>query len=153
MFVESWLEHGVSPVNRGYSYVQLPDFSEAETEAYVKNPDVEIISNTNKLQAVREKKLGKTGIVFWESGKCEDISVSTPLIVLKDETETEVSLYISDPTQKLTSTEINISGNNITAVEFPKEAELESTANGSAIKLSVSGSRGKTFCIKFKKSK
>ncbi len=153
VFVESWLEHGVSPVNRGYSYVQLPDFSEAETEAYVKNPDVEIISNTNKLQAVREKKLGKTGMVFWESGKCEDISVSTPLIVLKDETETEVSLYISDPTQKLTSTEINISGNNLTAVEFPKEAELESTANGSAIKLSVSGSRGKTFCIKFKKSK
>lgn len=47
----------------------------------------------------------------------------------------------------------NISGNNLTAVEFPKEAELESTANGSAIKLSVSGSRGKTFCIKFKKSK
>ena len=72
-----------------------------EVMAYSKNPDVEIISNTARLQAVREKTLGITGMVFHEAGECEGICVSAPCILAYKEADGKAYLRVSDPTHKL----------------------------------------------------
>ncbi len=151
VFVESWLEHGVSPKSGSYSYIQLPDFSPEETVDYTKNPDIEIIANTASLQAVREKTLGKTGMVFWESGSCENITASSPLLLTMEEKDNFITLHISDPTHKLKTTEVTVKGANLRVIDKDDEAEIITTQSEAVIKLSVDGSRGKTFSVKLAK--
>jgi len=103
-FFEMWLSHGVNPENETYSYVILPDKNAEETAAYAQNPDIEILSNTDKIQAAREKELGITGIVFHEAGSLENISVSQAIILIYD----GETVKIADPTQKLDSVRVTI---------------------------------------------
>lgn len=152
VFVESWLEHGVSPTNETYAYVQLPDFTAEETAAYTENPDVEILANTSKLQAVREKTLGKTGMVFWQKGTCENITVNQPLIVLVEEDAQYITIHISDPTQKLTAAAVNVAGTGLEAVEQDEGVSVVCGESGAEIKIEMEGSRGKTFSAKLSKN-
>ena len=151
VFIESWLEHGVSPTNEGYAYVQLPDYTEAETAEYAQNPEVEILSNTDALQAVREKTLGKTGFVFWKKGSIENISVSAPLLVMTEENDKEIILSISDPTQKLISATIDVTIPGLTLAESDEEATVTTDENGAKIKLALEGSTGRTYTVKLMK--
>jgi len=151
VFVESWLEHGVSPVNETYEYVQLPDFTVDETKAYVQNPDIEIISNTEAIQAVREKTLGKTGMVFWKKGSCENITVNSPLIVMVEETDESIILNISDPTHKLSSATVNVAGTGLKYSEGDEGVTVTTGNSGAEIKLSLEGSRGKTYSVRLSK--
>jgi len=84
--------------------VILPDKNAEETAAYAQNPDIEILSNTDKIQAAREKELGITGIVFHEAGSLENISVSQAIILIYD----GETVKIADPTQKLDSVRVTI---------------------------------------------
>lgn len=152
VFIESWLEHGVSPTNQGYAYVQLPDATEAETASYAQNPNIEILSNTDALQAVREKTLGKTGFVFWKKGSIENISVSAPLLVMTEENDKEIILSISDPTQKLTSATVDVTIPGLTFSEGDEEATVTTDGNGAKIKLALEGSTGRTYTVKLLKN-
>ncbi len=102
-FFELWLDHGTDPQDETYSYVLLPNKSVEETAAYAQDADVEILINTPEIQAVREKRLGVTGYVFWQAGTYDGITVSEPMIVMVKENNGEVEVSVSDPTQKLTS--------------------------------------------------
>lgn len=62
-----------------------------------------MLANTSKLQAEWEKTLGKTGMVFWQKGTCENITANQPLIVLGEEDAQYITIHISAPTQKLTA--------------------------------------------------
>lgn len=151
VFVESWLEHGVSPTNGMYSYVQLPDFTARETAEYTQNPDVEIIANDAALQAVREKTLGKTGMVFWRQGSCENITVSAPLIVMVEENSESIILNISDPTHKLNKAAVNVSGAGLKLAEADEAATVTTNETGAKIELDLEESRGKTCSVKLSK--
>ena len=107
-FFELWFDHGVNPEDGSYCYVVLPGKSTEQTEAYAQNADVEILSNTKEIQAVREKNLGITGIVFWEAGTFNGITVSEPMIVMLKETEDGIQLAVSDPTHKLNKGTVTI---------------------------------------------
>ncbi len=111
-FLEIWLSHGVSPKNGTYSYVVLPTKTQEETAEYSKSPDIEILSNTKELQAVREKTIGMTGLVFWEAGKFETIETSVPMIMMIKEKDAEgyYRLSITDPTHLLKEGKITLKG-------------------------------------------
>ena len=44
----------------------LPETSVEETENYVREPKITILENSSKVQAVYHRKLGITGINFWQ---------------------------------------------------------------------------------------
>lgn len=110
-FIEMWFSHGISPKGGTYSYVSLPTKTAAEIQSYSENPDIQILANKPEVQAVKEKNLNTTGIVFWQSGKFNNITVSEPMIVMFEETEDGLEIAVSDPTHKLDKAELRITGN------------------------------------------
>lgn len=99
-YMTLWVDHGVQPEDAEYSYIQLPLKTSTEVAAYSANPDVAILANTKYVQAVRETTLGITGINFWERGALEDVKAHQPSSVMIKETEGQLQLAVSDPTQK-----------------------------------------------------
>lgn len=99
-FVEILINHGKNPTNGTYAYVMLPYATEEKTKAYAENPNVEIIANTNSIQAVKEKNLGITGIIFYEAGECSGIKVDKPCIVTFKEKDGEFTIKVCEPTNK-----------------------------------------------------
>lgn len=99
-FVEILINHGKNPTNGSYAYVMLPYATEEKTKAYAENPNVEILSNTNKIQAVKDKTLCITGIIFYEAGECAGIKVDKPCIVTFKEKDGEFLIKVCEPTNK-----------------------------------------------------
>lgn len=99
-FVEIFINHGKNPTNGSYAYVMLPYATEEKTKAYAEAPNVEIVSNTNAIQAVKEKNLGITGIIFYEAGECAGIKVDKPCIVTFKEKDGEFLIKVCEPTNK-----------------------------------------------------
>ena len=100
-YFEFRIKHGKNPKNASYAYAIIPYATNEQLEEYYKNPDVEIISNTAELQAVREKTLGISSYVFHKAGSCEGVSVSSPCIVMLSEKNGEVEICINDPSHEL----------------------------------------------------
>ncbi len=147
-FFEMWFGHGKKPSNETYSYVLLPGKTAQETSLYAAKPDISIISNTEKKQIVRENNLGITGMVFWESGEHDEISVSKPLILMIRESGGEYVLSLSDPTQKLDEVVIEID-RELALIGHDKGLTIEDGGSATFIKADLSGSNGKTFTAKF----
>ena len=100
-FVTFWFAHGKKPKNATYAYVVLPGKSVEETEAYAKNPDIEIIENTSSAHAVRENKLDMLGVNFWntKSYTSAGITSSTQASVILKGSDNGYEIAVSDPTK------------------------------------------------------
>lgn len=109
-FIEMRLSHGISPQKGSYAYVVLPKKTADETANYSENPDIEILVNTDKIQAVNEKTLGIRATVFWQAGSFENIAVSAPMIVMNQYEKEVCRVSISDPTQLLGIETVTIDG-------------------------------------------
>jgi len=154
-FFEMWLDHGVSPADQNYAYILLPNKNREETKVYAANPNAEILYNTAALQAVRENALGITGMVFWEAGQCNlknagEITVNCPLLMMAKETEAELLLSISDPTQKLETATITINNQLLTLIDCDTEISIDTTNVGKKIMVDFTEASGKTITVKFK---
>ena len=150
-FFELWINHGKNPENGTYEYIMLPYYTPEQTAEYAKNPTVEILSNTDKIQAAKDKNTGVTGIVFWEKGSLGDISASAPCTLMyRENADGTAVLSVSDPTQKLNKLEIAI------AKEYyinEVNDKISCGYSGGKIQVTVdtSNSKGKTFEIKLNK--
>ena len=103
-----WFNHGNRPRNASYEYIVVPDVSEQELmETGSNNHDIEIISNTSEIQAVKNNKLGICQIAFYKSGEVEisnGLKVrmdSQGMAMLKMRGNRIEKLTISDPSRKL----------------------------------------------------
>lgn len=108
-FFEMWIPHGVNPENKTYAYVILPDKGLEDTESYAQSSDVEILSNTDAVQAIREKTLGITGIVFHEATTFSGITVDNPVVLLYD----GETVKVADPTHKLDGVTVTVDGKQL----------------------------------------
>ena len=99
-FLTMWYDHGKQPLNAEYAYVLLPQFSAEETEQYAQNPEIEILSQTNEVHAVRDNRIGVTGYNFWNArgGSGGGVSADRPLTMISQEDETQLALNLTDPT-------------------------------------------------------
>jgi len=149
-FCEMWFEHGKSPDGGLYSYVILPNKTLAQTSGYAESPDIQILENSARLQAVRETKLGVTGMVFWESGSCEDIAVTVPMLVMVQDKGNEYVISLSDPTHKLGSAKIYIDM-PLGETDADKELTVYEEGGKTVIQAELKNSRGKTFTARFAK--
>lgn len=147
-FFEAWVAHGTNPKGESYSYVYLPEATVEETTAYQQSPDVKIISNTDKVHAVQETKLGVTGYVFWEAGSCNGVTVDSACTLMVKEENGKVTVSVSDPTHSLENAKITIKlsslGSNITS-----DSNINATVNGDTLTLDVDflGNVGQSFTV------
>ncbi|MEI8273452.1 MAG: polysaccharide lyase family 8 super-sandwich domain-containing protein [Paludibacter sp.] len=92
------INHGINPKNGTYAYTVKPGVeSVSEAKKYGKNIPVSIISNTEKVQAVKNTKLNVTEIMFYEAGtlKLNDgksITVDAPCAILWKENSGQITL-------------------------------------------------------------
>ncbi len=149
-YLETWFSHGVSPTKQTYAYVLLPEKTAEQTAAYSQNPDIEILSNTEALQAVKEKGLGITGMVFWQKGSLNDITVSEPMIVMDGALDGGREVSICDPTKLLQEGTVTIQG-TYTAAECDERLTVENMDGNTVIKANFDGSKGRSLVVKLVK--
>lgn len=110
-FTQLYINHGVSPSSGKYAYVLLPGETKQGTSDYSVNPDIQILSNTDKIQAVLERKLNVIGVNFWEAGEIDIVKSDHPASVMLQRTQDTVYLSASDPTWKQSEIRLKIKGN------------------------------------------
>ena len=109
-FFELGIEHGANPKDATYSYFILPLSDENSTRVYASRPEVEILSNTKELQAVRKESLGITAAAMFAAGEIGPIKASVPCIIMYKELGDEIQISVCDPTQKLTEGALELDG-------------------------------------------
>lgn len=95
-----YINHGKNPKKSGFAYIVLPMYSKEEVDNY-DSSRFEIVKLDEKVHIVKDKKSGITGINFWRDvpTKEEGIKTYSTLSILKKETEDNLELWVSDPTQ------------------------------------------------------
>lgn len=111
-----WFDHGIRPSNASYQYIVVPDVSAEELQKTANdNGNIEILSNTAEIQAVKHHKLGLCQIAFYKAGEVEISegtrirSDSQGMVMLKLQGERIEKMTISDPSRKLSKMMITVS--------------------------------------------
>lgn len=101
------IQHGIKPDTASYVYILLPGIDRtADIGRSVADSGIKIVYNTEKLQAVKNRKLDIWQMVFYDdsvSYEDENVRVKTdiPSIIMLKKIEDKVyELHVSDPTQK-----------------------------------------------------
>jgi hyaluronate lyase len=151
-YLELWFNSGSKPANATYAYVLLPNMTATSVSNYAASPDIIVLTNTATVQAVHKPVLGVVAANFWASGNnsADLITVNNQASVITRETNTGISVGISDPTQ--------VNTGSITLTLNRAAAGLESADPGvTVVQLSpqiilsvgVNGAMGKTFHASF----
>ena len=147
-----WFDHGKNPSNATYAYIVLPGKTVAEVGAYAAAPNIEILINTPRVQAVKARKEDVTGWNLWEATQqpVAGLRADVPASIIMKETVDEIIIGISDPTQKgkTITVELDRSVSGV-SVENP-DIKLISLAP-LKMQVNVNGALGSTRCISFKK--
>ena len=147
-FLELWVDHGSKPSGGTYSYVMLPEMTQAQTQAYSANPDISILSSNNTVHVVKEKTLGITGYVFWKAGTYGDITVSQPMILMVQEKDGAYSISVSDPTHKLSSGTVTIK-KALTQVSNDSKITVKNGTSSTTLTVNFSGGYGRSYEAEF----
>jgi hyaluronate lyase len=108
-YVTMWFDHGNAPVDQSYAYLLLPGASAARTAELAADPgNVQVLVNTNHIQAVRVPRLGLTAVNFWQAGSHGGITVSAPCSLMVHRHGGELKVAVSDPTHELGSLSVRL---------------------------------------------
>lgn len=146
-YLEMWVEHGTNPTDSSYSYVLLPEKTEAETKAYAEHPEIEVLQNTSSIQAVYDNSLKMTGINFWDDngGTVGDVtSDKAASVILQETSEGSLKIAVSDPTMK-NKGDIQITINKPITSEIALDSNasiLEKDENHVVIRFAMAGTNG-----------
>ncbi len=116
-----WFSHGQDPAKQTYAYIVKPGVGEKETASNTSST-INILSNTPLLQAVENTDLQMVQAVFHEAGSLKgqnfSITVDEPCILfIKNITSKNPTLYLADPTQKLTNLHVTFSSSLLKITE------------------------------------
>jgi len=150
-YLTLWLDHGVNPANASYAYVLLPSAAAEDTAAYAASPDVEILENSEDVQAVREKKLGITAIHFWNSSprQVAGVTSSARASVMVSVTEALLDVAVSDPTQVNTGTiRLELDHAAASTVNADEGVTVEQLSPTVRLSIAVRNARGRSFHVR-----
>lgn len=137
-FIELWIDHGITPKNATYEYALLPGATISEFFDYTESIGYAVLSNTEKLQSVKDLSSGAIGYTFWEATETTktDIEIITgsdfACTVLVKEDESTITVSIADFTHNAKG---NTAGGNITlsGARTLVSADTGLTLNGNTI--------------------
>ena len=143
-YLELRAEHGANPVSEKYAYAIIPYADEAVLEAYSKTPEVEILSNTDKVQAVRKASIGVTGIVFYEAAELSQVSVDKGAIVTLIEDEDRLTISVCEPTHEAEELTVKLCG-KFRTISTEGTMTVTDSLDSVEIKLNTKGAMGAPF--------
>ncbi len=97
-----WLNHGLNPQGKSYTYYTLPAASMEQTVAMAADPHVDVIHHDNTAHAVHHSLANTTGIAFFAAGEVElpggaRVSSDKPALVMLRERLGRMEITVSDP--------------------------------------------------------
>lgn len=109
-----WFDHGTKPASEKYEYVVVPSKDPVRFSKWLKKNPFEVLTNTEDVQAVFNKKSGIYGIAFYNPGSVtiEEglyIGADEPCLILFRNSKKAFSITVSDPTQNLEELDILVS--------------------------------------------
>ncbi|PYI51515.1 polysaccharide lyase family 8 super-sandwich domain-containing protein [Paenibacillus flagellatus] len=144
------LDHGTNPSGESYSYVLLPNRDAASTGSYGADPDVGVLSNTERLQAVRERKLGVTGLNFWQDGTYDFVRSYQPASVMIKEDGDELTVAVSDPTMLQEKLTIELGKSAVSVLSADETVAVTRKAPYIRLDIDTAGSLGRTHTVKLR---
>ncbi|WP_187269314.1 polysaccharide lyase family 8 super-sandwich domain-containing protein [Algibacter pacificus] len=114
------IDHGKNVKNDKYAYAVFPNMDKAKLRKTYKDQPYQILSNTENIQAVHFNN--DTAMVFHKSDSINindkiELTSSVPAILMCKENQKQLSITVSDPTQKLKSGQITITRTGKSGVE------------------------------------
>jgi hypothetical protein len=108
-----WFNHGKQATGEAYAYIIVPAKSVAGMQDYHADGNIEILANTDSLQAVYHKQLKIYGLVFFKPatfvGKELTITAGAGCVLLvKDADKANVKLHISDPQRQASPVKLGV---------------------------------------------
>ncbi len=147
-FFKLCIEHGENPKDASYAYATVPYATDAELSEYAAHPEVEIISNTSTVQALRKKSIGISSYIFYQAGSCEEITVSEPCIVSVFVSDGEYKISVCDPTMKLEKLSVKV--NKCLHLLDADGAVTVTSEDGIRLDVDTVRSVGRPYSAKFK---
>lgn len=145
-YLEMWFDHGANPVNGTYEYVILPGKTTEETKNYALHPDITVLANTSKVQAVRSGQGRVLGANFWgnEPASVGDLQVMDPAsVMLKEDGQGALTVAVSDPTMKNTGSITVVINKPITGIlETDPNVTAQMTQGGVKLTVNTKGTNG-----------
>lgn len=120
------IEHGINPVNETYAYLVYPNTSAVSIQSYKANLPIQILSNSNTIQAVYHTSLKITQAIFYTAGNLtlangKILSVNAPAAVTIKENDSSYQVSVgnplcesSNPVSLELTMDAKLSGSNIT---------------------------------------
>ena len=152
-FITLWFDHGVSPSNASYAYLQLPGATQAQTAGEAASMDLGILANTDLVQAATRE--GVTMANFWsaDAPKTNGISVDAPVSVVVSREGGELAIAVSDPTQLLTDdVTVTVEGSAARTLSVDPGVTVLGSKGQVSVRVSVKGAAGRTFVARFSRS-
>jgi chondroitin AC lyase len=112
-----WFEHGKRPRNASYEYIVVPDVDQSEImKTSETNRQIEVLSNTPELQAVKSNKLGISQMAFYKAGEFEisdglKVKLDSQGMIMLDLNGSHIDkMTVADPSRKLNRMLVTVSG-------------------------------------------
>lgn len=112
-----WFDHGKKPKDASYQYIVVPNVSVENLEEKDRSyRQVEVLSNTSHIQAVKHLKLGMTQAVFYKSATiaiAQDVTLrmdSPGVVLLQMQGQQLKTLTVADPSRRMSRMAVTVSG-------------------------------------------
>ena len=151
-YLTLWLSHGTNPAGATYAYVLLPGYSAAQVSDYAKHPRVEILANSDRIQAARVDPLGLTAANFWSDGRSTIglITVDRMASVLLQTEGAFWDVAVSDPTQvNHTTITLELAASAHQLVSADPGVVIDRLSPTIRLSFRVAGAAGRTFHARF----
>ena len=153
-YISIAMDHGTNPIDASYGYVLLPGKTQEEMTAYAKDNGIEILSNTDKLQAAADTVTGVSGYNFFTAGE-SNVPENYGIQKLTSDAPASVTMYnnghkmiqfaISDPTQKSSTITLHLEGTGLSEYQCDNGVTVTKDDTGITITANVSGLVGGTL--------
>lgn len=147
-YLTLWLDHGINPTDGTYEYVMLPNKTYVQVEEYANKPDISILENSPDAQAVRHNALNITGIQFWNDAvkTVGNVTSNKRAAVMIHETENELTVSVSDPSQKNMGTiQLEIGKKAMLINDLDPGVTMKRLSPTIQLVVHTDGSKGKTY--------
>lgn len=109
-----WIDHGINPDNEKYGYIVKPDITKNSLIKKIKSINVEILMNSNHIQAVMHKKLNIVQAVFYQPGTLKisaemSLTAESPcMIMIEFNKNKPARITVADPNRILESVSFSL---------------------------------------------
>lgn len=148
-YLTMWFDHGAEPVDASYAWLLLPGASAADVRSYATNPDIEILTNSSRLQAVRSG--GVLAANFWtdDGAKVSGLTCNGQASVIVDHSGHNLAIAIADPTHLGDEVELILRRRAKRVMSADPRIRVDTLSPFIAVTVNVAGAQGRTLIARF----